>query len=199
MVIIGISIAFQLEAWGESRREAEIHQTMLNGLRSELELNVAEIESLSSRREATIAAGQELRDLYAAASPESPPDVAELTRLIAFFASASTPDIQIAQLEAYVGSSLDVTREHRPRLLRLLTCLQTLNDQGEFYFSYRLRAPLEVLLPNFDISRQSLLDPEAVFNTRFLNTMLLATAAESDQLRLETECLESLRQALETI
>lgn len=192
VVVLGISIAFQVEEFSESRRLDQIHQTLVSGLRNEIDLNIRELEDTIATHEAAMASSVEMNRLLENENPDVEAIAAQISQLL----SLTTPDLQTAQLETYVRTTVELSLATRPLLLELLTTLEEIDAQSALYSETKFERPWGYLNKSYDFSKLEILDIDAILSTEFRNTLLLARYSGSDMLRVERKCLTLLQESL---
>ena len=178
IVVLGVVIGFQVNAWGNELAERDREQVLLRGLREDFVENRQKYERVSEVRDLQM---RQLRDFHAMTDPNSPePDAAVFDSLLFALVNWRNLDPTVGRINALLGSgqialirndSLQAALSSWPTILENMEANERLVGDGVYqrvipYLSPRY--PLSVMdqrggfihpvRPNrFPVSRRSLL------------------------------------------
>ena len=102
IVVLGVVIGFQVNAWGAERAERAREQVLLRGLRADFAENRAKYERIAEVRALSI---RHLRDLHALTDPDAPdPDPALFDSLLFALIDWRNFDPTVGRVDALLGS-----------------------------------------------------------------------------------------------
>ena len=102
IVVLGVLIAFQVNAWGAERADRAREQVLLRGLRADFAENRAKYERIAEVRALSI---RQLRDLHALTGPDAPdPDPALFDSLLFALLDWRNLDPTAGRVDALLGS-----------------------------------------------------------------------------------------------
>lgn len=181
IVILGISIAFQLNIVNERRINRKLEVNALKSLEKELQINIAEFESLERYRVRITKESRQLLTLLNNTRIEK--DSAE--KYIFKLVQTSTPDLQRQATISYLDSNYgDTNLELKNELLALQTYLQELLDISEGYKLRKQQDYMTYLRGAVDFLQRKVINIETVRSVEFKNIVWNQAADEIEINRL---------------
>ena len=196
IVIVGITIAFQLEKYDNQRHEDAIHSILVEGLLTEITRNLDSFETVIPIQETNLENTRQLRAIYRESHLLDGHDIADkiLEHIIAMNA-VIYPDLQTAQLDNYLASTLASTGVYKPKLLKLKALLDIYKGTRDLHYKLRIDNTFALIGRSVDLSDKKVVQPENLVSTEFKNHILFLYGIERELTKLHTDVIEELRAA----
>ena len=197
IVILGISIAYQVNIYNESRVNAQLEITAIGNLKKEIEINLAEFESLSKYRTTITRNTRQLLKLLRNDEPISKDSAAYyITRLI----QTSTPDLQQEATGFYLNSNYgNFNIELKNDLLILKTYLAELLSVSDGYSERKMNDFMVFLRTAVDFPGRKVVDMRKIRSLEFRNIIWNQYSDEVELNRLYRQALGQLERVQEQI
>ena len=169
IVIVGVSIAFQLSLWNDTRRSNEIENHLLQSFVNENQLNQAEIDSTVSNIEYTLKANPKLIEML----KDDMADIDSIRLIIASLYSISWPEITSAHLNNYLEfeSAISPLKEE---MLVLKTHYNSVEELLNVYIDQKQQKYFDYLSDVVDMTDGlKLLNEEKLRDIQFRNNLLI--------------------------
>jgi competence protein ComGC len=169
IVIVGVSIAFQLSVWNETRRSNEIENHLLQSFVNENQLNQAEIDSTVLSMEYTLKANPELIEML----KDDMADIDSIRSIMATLYSISWPDITSTHLNNYLEfeSAISPLKEE---MLVLKTHYNSIDELLNVYIDQKQQKYFDYLSDVVDMTDGlKLLNEEKLRDIQFRNNLLI--------------------------
>jgi hypothetical protein len=169
IVVVGVSIAFQLNVWNDERKSAETENHMLQNFISENSLNKVEIDSTLMNIDYTLEANPYLIKLLQLQDP----DMDSVRIIMARLYSISWPDFTSTHLSSYLeyesGTSL-----LKEEMLVLKTYYASSDELIEVYIQQKQEKYFDFLSDAVDMTDGlKVIDKEKLLNVKFRNNLLI--------------------------
>lgn len=191
IVVVGITIAFQVNVWYEARKNADLEFNALVNLQKELAINVEEFESLQPYRSNINEANRALLQLLDRGNFTAD----DLKPLIMRVFRTSTPDLQNNASAFYVNSNYG--EEHlalKSELLVLDTYLQELLEMSSDYKRQKeLFYENKEFLSSLDFTNRNLVDLTYFRSLHFKNSIWLIASGDMELNRLYDQANSQLK------
>ena len=174
IVVVGVSIAFQLSVWNDTRKSNEIENHLLQNFISENRLNQAEIDSTFLNMERTIKANPELIELL----KKKRPDTDSIRLKLASLYNISWPDIASTHLNNYLEyeSAISPLKE---QMLVLKTQYLSIEELLNVYIEQKQLKYFDYLSDVVDMTDGlKLLNEEKLLEVKFRNNLLIIYSYE---------------------
>ena len=169
IVVVGVSIAFQLNVWNDTRKSTEIEDLLLQNFISENRLNQSEIDSTVSRMEYTLKANPELIEML----KNDQADIDSIRLIMAGLYSISWPDLSSTHLNNYLEfeSAISPLKEE---MLVLKTHYISVEDLLDVYIDQKQRKYFDYLSDVLDMTDGlKLVNKEKLRDVKFRNNLLI--------------------------
>lgn len=191
IVVVGITIAFQVNVWYEAQKTRELDINAITNLQKELIINLEEFESLAEYRVEITDATRKLVNIL----EEGTFNTSDLQPLLFTILRTSTPDLQSNASAFYVNSNY--SNEHlelKSELLVLDTYLQELVELSEgyserkdmFYFN-------DAMFEAVDFAQRKIVDLRYFQSRSFKNGVWMVGAGDMELNRLYTQAENQLK------
>lgn len=190
IVILGISIAYQLNIVYENGVNKGLEMTALRNLHQENEINIKEFNSLEAYRIRITSSTQKMLDALLAKGPLNPDST---QKYIIHMVQTSTPDLQQEASNFYLSSNYGNTNiKLKNELLTLKTYLQELIDLSDGYKDRKLNDFMLFLRTAVDFPRREIVDLNKINSLEFRNIIWNQNGDEHELNRLYTQAREQL-------
>ncbi len=169
IVVVGVSIAFQLSVWNDTRKSKELENHLLQSFITENRLNQAEIDSTFLNIEHAIKANPELIELL----KNNQPDLDSIRLKLASLYSISWPDIASTHLNNYLEfeSAISPLKE---QMLVLKTQYLSIEELLNVYIEQKQQKYFDYLSDVVDMTDGlKLLNEEKLLEVKFRNNLLI--------------------------
>lgn len=169
IVVVGVSIAFQLSVWNDTRKSNEIENHLLQSFVNENQLNQAEIDSTVSNMEYTLKANPELIEML----KDDNADIDSIRLIMASLYSISWPDITSTHLNNYLEfeSAISPLKEE---MLVLKTYYNSIEELLNVYIDQKQQKYFDYLSDVVDMTDGlKLLNEEKLRDIQFRNNLLI--------------------------
>ena len=169
IVVVGVSIAFQLSVWNDKRKSKELENHLLQSFITENRLNQAEIDSTFLNVEHAIKANPELIELL----KNNQPDLDSIRIKLASLYSISWPDIASTHLNNYLEfeSAISPLKE---QMLVLKTQYLSVEELLDVYIEQKQQKYFDYLSDVVDMTDGlKLLNEEKLLEVKFRNNLLI--------------------------
>ncbi|MFY0591398.1 hypothetical protein [Roseivirga sp.] len=181
IVILGISIAYQLNLVNEQRINNQLELNILRNLEKEVQINIAEFNSLKAYRKRITKSSRNLLRLLDQTNIRK--DSAE--KYIFSLVQTSTPDLQRQTTTSYLNSNYGSTNlDLKNELLSLQTFLQELMDLSESYKVMKKQDYMNYLKTEVDFFKRKIIRLEKIQSVEFKNIIWNMAADEFELNRL---------------
>ena len=169
IVIVGVSIAFQLSLWNDTRRSNEIENHLLQSFINENQLNQAEIDSTVSMMEYTLKANPELIEML----KDDKGDIDSIRLIMASLYSISWPDITSTHLNNYLQFESPIS-PLKEEMLVLKTHYKSVEELLNIYIDQKQQKYFDYLSDVVDMTDGlRLLNEEKLRDIQFRNNLLI--------------------------
>ena len=169
IVVVGVSIAFQLSVWNDTRKSNEIENHLLQNFIAENRLNQAEIDSTFSNMEHTIKANPELIELL----KKEQPDLDSIRLKLASLYNISWPDIATTHLNNYLEFESAIT-PLKEQMLVLITQNLSIEELSNVYIEQKQQKYFDYLSDVVDMTDElKLLNEDKLLEVKFRNNLLI--------------------------
>ena len=190
IVILGISIAYQVNVYYEQGLNRQLELTAIENLRQENEINIQEFKSLEAYRERITNKSVALMKLLKQAQPISK-DSAEA--YVFWLVQTSTPDLQQEASNFYLSSNYGNSNlELKNQLLTLKTYIQELMDMSEGYKDRKYADYMRFLQDAVDFDERKVVNLEKIRSVSFKNIIWNQTSDEFELNRLYKQATKKL-------
>lgn len=166
IVILGISIAYQLNIFNERRINRNLELNVIKNLEKEIQINITEFQSLSAYRERITRDSD--RFLTLLKKSNIPKDSAE--KYVFKLIQTSTPDLQQQATSSYINSNYGSSNvELKNELLALETYFQELLDLSEGYKDRKHQDYVIFLRTSVDFLERKVLKMKTIESVEFKN------------------------------
>ena len=200
IVILGISIAYQVNIYNESRVNQQLEMTAIKNLKKENEINLAEFKSLEAYRERITTDSRQLLRLLTAKEPISKDTAA---RYVFRLVQTSTPDLQQEATGFYLNSNYgNQNIELKNNLLTLKTYLQELLDLSKGYQDRKMNDFMTFLRTAVDFPSREVVNISTIRSLEFKNIIWNLYSDEIELNRLYKQAkgqLEKVQEQVEAI
>ena len=169
IVVVGVSIAFQLNVWNDTRKSTEIEDLLLQNFITENRFNQSEIDSTVSRMEYTLKANPELIEML----KNDQADIDSIRLIMAGLYSISWPDLSSTHLNNYLEfeSAISPLKEE---MLVLKTHYISVEDLLDVYIDQKQRKYFDYLSDVLDMTDGlKLVNKEKLRDVKFRNNLLI--------------------------
>ncbi len=190
IVILGITIAYQVNVYYERGINRKLELTAIENLKKENEINIEEFKSLAAYRKRITFSSERLFVLLRSKEP-LPKDSAEayLFKLV----QTSTPDLQQEASNFYLSSNYgDSNLKLKNDLLTLKTYLRELMDQSESYKRDKSSEFMAFLQDAVDHDRRKVVNIDKLRTLSFKNILWNQTSDEYELTRLYEQATQKL-------
>jgi hypothetical protein len=191
IVIVGITIAYQVNIIYEKGVNHQLEITAIENLRKENEINLEEFQSLEAYRERITRESSQLSKLL------SGPNVSKdsVDKHIFFLVQTSTPDLQQEASDFYLSSNYsNANLELKNELLTLKTYLQELLSMSEGYKDRKNSDFMLFLRDAVDFPERQVVNMKKIQSLEFKNILWNQVSDEHELNRLYTQASEKLDQ-----
>ena len=190
IVILGITIAFQVQVYYEGKVEKRLEQSSIQKLYLENELNLDEFESLQAYR---LNMEQNTRILLAILDSPFKQNKDSLANYVFDLQRISTPDLQEQSLSYYLNSSFTGDEEElAAELITLRNLYQELRDLTNHYWDKKTKYFFDYLKDEVDFSNRQILSTNKLSSLEFRNDIWSLFLDEIEQNRLYKESYDRL-------
>lgn len=192
IVILGITIAYQVNVIYERGINQRLELNAIENLRQENEINIAEFNSLDTYRKRITEKSERLFVLLRKEEPLSK-DSAEayIFRLV----QTATPDLQQEASNFYLSSNYgNLNLELKNELLTLKTYLQELIEMSEGYKQRKSGEFMTFLRDAVDFDKKEVVDIDKLRSLSFKNILWNQTADEYELNRLYKQATKKLNE-----
>lgn len=191
IVILGISIAFQLQIFNENRTARQLEINSLQNLKKEIEINIQEFESLRDYRKRITNASVQLMDQLQVQG-SLPKEFAE--QHLFYLVQTSTPDLQKQATQSYLENNQTNTNiDLKNELLLLQTLFQEFQDMSEGYKERKSSLFFSYLLDDVDFPSKKIVSVSRLNTVRFKNILWNQTTDEYGLNRLYDQAETQLK------
>ena len=182
IVVVGITIAFQVNVWYEARKSSELEKNAILNLQKELKINLDEFESLKSYRTDITEASRSLATLLS----NNTLTIDEFAPLFFRILRTSTPDLQSNASAFYVNSNYgNAHLDLKSELLVLDTYLQELMEMSDGYSDHKeLFFYSDEVFASVDFRKRRVLNLSHFKTPQFKNAIWLIGSSEMELNRL---------------
>jgi hypothetical protein len=169
IVVVGVSVAFQLNVWNDTRKSNETENHILQSFITENRLNQAEIDSTVSSMEYTLKTNPQLIEML----KNDKSDIDSIRLIMASLYSISWPDIASTHLNNYLEfeSALSPLKEE---MLVLKTHYISVEELLNVYIEQKQRKYFDYLSDVLDMSDGlRLVNEEKLRDIKFRNNLLI--------------------------
>jgi hypothetical protein len=169
IVVVGVSVAFQLNVWNDTRKNNEIENHLLLSFLAENRLNQTEIDSTVSSMEYTLKTNPQLIEML----KNDKSDIDSIRLIMASLYSISWPDITSTHLVNYLEfeSAISPLKEE---MLVLKTRYISVDELLSIYIDQKQRKYFDYLSDVFDMTDGlRLLNEEKLRDIQFRNNLLI--------------------------
>jgi len=192
IVILGITIAYQVNVYYEKGINRDLELTAINNLKQENAINIQEFESLKAYRERITEKSIALIKLLKQPQPISK-DSAEA--YVFWLVQTSTPDLQQEATNFYLGSNYgDRNLNLKNQILTLKTYFQELMDMSEGYKQRKMEDYMRFLQDAVDFDARKVVDLDKIRSLRFKNIIWNQSSDEYELNRLYKQATEKLNE-----
>lgn len=181
IVILGITIAFQLQVFNEKRTARNIELNAIRNLKKEVEINIDEFNSLDSYRTQIAADSKTLLDSLMTDRISQSFAESLLFKLV----RTSTPDLQKQATQSYLENNLsytDITLKNE--LLLLQTQLQEFELMSDGYKTRKQESFMSYLMDDVDFPNFRIISMDKIRSVKFRNIIWNQWADEAELNRL---------------
>jgi hypothetical protein len=169
IVVVGVSIAFQLSVWNDTRKSREVEKHLLQNFVTENRLNQAEIDTAIILMQSSMEANPALIELLK--NPRS--DMDSILLKMGRIYSTSWPDITSTHLDNYLGYS-SASSPLKDEMLVLKTHYVSAKDLIDVYIVQKQQKYFDYLSDAVDItSGLEVVNKDKLFNIQFRNNLLM--------------------------
>ena len=169
IVVVGVSIAFQLSVWNDIRKSNEIENHLLQNFITENRLNQAEIDSTVSRMEYTLKTNPELIEML----KNEQTDIDSIRLIMAGLYSISWPDLSSTHLNNYLEFESAIT-PLKEEMLVLKTHFISVEELLNFYIDQKQQKYFDYLSDVLDMTDGlRLVNKEKLHDIKFRNNLLI--------------------------
>ncbi len=174
IVVIGISIAFQLNVWNDSRKNRQLEKDLLQSFMIENQLNQVEIDSSLIRVQQAIESNLKLIEMLKSKKPNR--DSIRLQLSILY--QISWPDLTTTHLENFLNFNSSNT-QLREEMLVLKTGYAGHKDLIKTYIEQKQLKYFDFLSDAVDMtSMLEIVDEDKVFSIQLRNNIMVISAYE---------------------
>lgn len=175
IVVLGVSIAFQLNVWNDQRKETLTKAHLLENFISEDNINQAEIDSSLSRFDASVQTGLAVMELVKDRSS----NLDSIRGLLAKLYQISWPDLNTTHLDNYL-SYTSAASPLREELLVMKGGYIALDDLIKTYIEQKQSKYFDYLSDAVDMTDNLVIvDESYIFDVKFRNYLMILTAYET--------------------
>ena len=197
IVILGITIAYQVNVIYERGINQRLELTAIENLRQENEINITEFNSLEAYRKRIT---EKSERLFALLRKEQPLSKDSVEAYLFWLVQTSTPDLQQEASNFYLSSNYgNRNLELKNQLLTLKTYLQELMDMSEGYKQSKSRDFMTYLRDAVDFDEREVVDIEKLRSLSFKNILWNQTADEYELNRLYKQAKDKLSEVQELV
>jgi hypothetical protein len=169
IVVVGVSIAFQLSVWNDDRKSAETENHLLQNFISENNLNKVEIDSTIKNIDYNIDANPYLIKLLQLQDP----DMDSVRIIMARLYNISWPDITSTHLNNYLGYESG-TSQLKEEMLVLKTLYVAVDELTGVYIQQKQGKYFDYLSDAVDMTDGlKVVNKEKLLNVKFRNNLLI--------------------------
>ncbi len=169
IVVVGVSIAFQLNVWNDTRKSREVEKHLLQNFVTENRLNQAEIDTAIILMQSSMEANPALIELLK--NPRS--DMDSILLKMGRIYSTSWPDITSTYLDNYLGYS-SASSPLKDEMLVLKTHYVSAKDLIDVYIVQKQQKYFDYLSDAVDItSGLEVVNKDKLFNIQFRYNLLM--------------------------
>ena len=192
IVILGISIAYQLNIVYENGNNNRLEITAIQNLKKEVEINIAEFESLADYREQIT---RDSRYVLQLLKSDRGISLDSANKYIFKLVRTSTPDLQQEAANFYLNSNYsDSNIELKNELLALKTFFQELLQLSEGYSRRKEDGFKKALWDSVDFSEHRILSLSTINSVRFKNIIWDLSSDEKELSRLFDQAFKKLKE-----
>ena len=191
IVILGISIAYQLNIVYEKSVNQKLEMTAIKNLQKEIEINIAEFISLQEYRTRITKDSRSLLNLLKGPKGIS---IDSANKYIFRLVQTSTPDLQQEAANFYLNSNYSSSNiELKNELLTLKTYFAELLSLSEGYTGRKESGFKKLLWSSADFPERKVTNLKMINSLEFKNTIWDQTSDEYELNRLFDQAFEELR------
>jgi len=169
IVVAGVSIAFQLNVWNDTRKSKEIEKHLLQSFIAENRLNQTEVDSTVAVLQYTMKINPILITLLQAPQP----NLDSIRLNMAELYSISWPDITSTHLRNYLELESG-TSDLREEMLALNTSYNSLRELTNMYIAQKQLKYFDYLSDAVDMTDGlKVIKKDKLFNVQFRNNLLI--------------------------
>ena len=181
IVILGISIAYQLNIIYESRVNKGLEFSAVSNLQKEIQINMTEFESLEAYRERITKDTRRLLDQLRSGNINKD----SVEKYIFSLVQTSTPDLQQQATTSYLASNYNLANlDLKNELLQLQTYFQELLELSEGYQGRKLNDFMRFLRGAVDFPEKKVIDLSLIKTVDFKNIIWNQSSDERELNRL---------------
>lgn len=189
IVILGISIAYQLNIINERRINNRLELNVIKSLDKEVQINIAEFESLKKYRARITKDAERLLRLL----DKSPISIDSANAYVFRLVQTSTPDLQRQAANSYLSSNYGESNiALKNEFLTLETYLQELLQMSEGYAARKQSDYITYLRNSVDFAKRKVTDIEMIRALAFKNIVWNMAADEYELNRLYNQASAQL-------
>ncbi len=190
IVILGITIAFQVQLYYEGNVEERLEESAIQKLYLENELNLSEFESLQAYR---VNMEQNTRILLAILDSPFKNNVDSLSNYLFDLQRISTPDLQEQSMNFYLNSNFTINESAlAEELISLRNLYQELKDLTDHYWEKKSKYFFDYLKDEVDFANRQILSIQKLSSLEFRNDIWSLFLDEIEQNRLYKESYDML-------
>ncbi|WP_139135380.1 hypothetical protein [Roseivirga sp. 4D4] len=189
IVILGISIAYQLNIVNERRINNRLELNVIKNLNKEVQINIAEFQSLERYRERITKDAERLLRLL----DKAPISIDSANEYVFRLVQTSTPDLQRQAANSYLSSNYGESNTAlKNEFLSLETYLQELLEMSDGYRIRKEQDYMRYLRNSVDFARRKVTDIEMIRALAFKNIVWNMVADEYELNRLYNQASAQL-------
>jgi hypothetical protein len=174
IVVVGVSIAFQLSVWKEDRKNDEIEKNLLQNFLTENILNQNEFDSMIFSIRETIGATSTLIELL----KDSQGEEDSIRENLAILYQIVYPDITTTHLDNYLDYTT-ANSQLKEEMLVLKTNYESVRELGKFYGNLKQQKYFDFLSDVIDLTGGLVIvNKKKLFSVKFRNNLFLVLAYE---------------------
>lgn len=189
IVILGISIAYQLNIINENRINNKLELNIVKNLDKEIQINIAEFKSLEAYRKRITEDSDQFLHLLRSTSISIDTANKYVFRLV----QTSTPDLQQQATTSYLSSNHGNSNiELKNELLALQTYFQELLDLSEGYKDRKQQDYMGYLRTSVDFPEKKVINVKSIRSVEFKNIVWNLATDEYELNRLYSQASSQL-------
>ena len=174
IVVVGVSIAFQLSVWNDERKGREVENHLLQSFVTENRFNQAEIDSTISEMKYTLKVNPELIELL----KSDKADIDSIRLIMGSLYTISWPDLTSTHLNNYLEfeSAISPLKEE---MLVLKTHYNSVEELLSVYIDQKQRKYFDYLSDVVDMTDGlKVINKEKLYDIKFRNNLLIIYSYE---------------------